>query len=445
MDLTSIKNIRKIRDEIREKIKSVDYNANKANNYGSENEYTFKGIIGGIDCLLTDISTLTKAPNKFIAISTFDERNIIYSYLSRINSYFATPNNFISQFEALKILIRNYNIRGTAERQVEFESEISNLIKIKLSIQEELNELKKIKAEIEKENELLKEQAETSNEKLGEIEEQLENIISRKTELTKQTENLKAYNDDLILSKQQADDNLEEIVNSLNEIKSNEKLITSFANKVQERDKKLSELENLTETNSQKLKDYETERIAILAESKKLIESAKTALNYKTAEGISASFQVQYENANDKYVFGSWIIGAIVCLLITIGLGIWILQNVPNDLVILFARISLLPLPIIGAIFCANQYTKQKNIIEDYAYKMVLAKSIVGFSEQLKKNGTENNEEYIHYIKTALEEIHKDPLRKRNNSNAKHSKIEPTNLAQIGELVEKIIKLMKVE
>ena len=76
---------------------------------------------------------------------------------------------------------------------------------------------------------------------------------------------------------------------------------------------------------------------------------------------------------------------------------------------------------------------------------MVLAKSIVGFSEQLKKNGTENNEEYIHYIKTSLEEIHKDPLRKRNNLNIKDSKIEPTNLAQNGDLVEKITKLIKVE
>ena len=43
----------------------------KTDNYGSENEYSFKGIIGGIDCLLTDISTLTKAPNKFIALSTY--------------------------------------------------------------------------------------------------------------------------------------------------------------------------------------------------------------------------------------------------------------------------------------------------------------------------------------------------------------------------------------
>lgn len=445
METSSIKNIRQIRDEIREKIKSVDYNKNKDNNYGNENEYSFKGIIGGIDCLLTDISTLTKGTNKFIAISTFDERNTILSYLNRINTYFESPINFIPQFESLKILVRNYNIRNISERQIEFEKEISNLTKLKLSLQEELNEVKKIKSEIEKENESLKEKVELSNEKLEEIEEELESIITKKTELTTQTEKLKSYNDDLISAKEKADENLEEIVNSMNESKSNEKLITSFANKVQERDKRLTELEVLSEENNKKLLEYDNERQNILSESKKLIESAKTALNYKTAEGISASFQVQYEKANNKGVFGWWIFGAIICLLLTIGLGIWILHNVPNQMVILFARISLLPLPIIGAIFCANQYTKQKNIIEDYAYKMVLAKSIVGFSEQLKKNGTENNEEYIHYIKTSLEEIHKDPLRKRINSNSKEPKSTPTDLNQIVELFEKVKKLVNVE
>jgi hypothetical protein len=445
MELTTIKNIREKRDEIREKIKSVNYSQFKTNTYGSENEYTFKGIIAGLDTLLIDISTLTKAPNRFIAISTYTERNNIYSYLNTINSYFETPNNFISYFEELKILIRNFNVRGISERQIEFESEISNVTKIKLELQEELNLVKKIKTEIEKDNEIINEKVEGSQEKLEEIEKELEIITTRKLELIKQAESLKSYNQELAKSKVKTDEYLEEILNSTTESKSNEKLITSFANKVQEREKRLNELEVLTEENTQKLISYESERNNILTESKSLIESAKKALNYKTAEGISSSFQVQYENANNKFVFGSWIAGAILCLLGTIGLGIWILQTIPNDLLILIARISLLPLPIIGAIFCANQYTKQKNIIEDYAYKMVLAKSIVGFSEQLKKNGTGNNEEYIHYIKTALEEIHKDPLRKRTNANSKDSKIESTNLSQIGELIEKITKLIKVE
>ena len=102
----------------------------------------------------------------------------------------------------------------------------------------------------------------------------------------------------------------------------------------------------------------------------------------------------------------------------------------------------MIPLPIIAAIFCANQYVKQKNLIEDYAYKMVLAKSIVGFSEQLKKDPSEDKGEYIHYMKVALEEIHKDPLRKRDQKPVEN-KIENFSIKEILEVAERMVKIGK--
>jgi len=442
MELTTITQIREKRDSIREKIKSLDLNGN-ANSFGTENEYSFKGIIGGIEALLTDISVLTKAPKKFVKISTGAERQNIVENLTRIETYLSTPQNFVSHFEALKTLLRSYNIRNISERQIEFEGEIEEVRKIKLQLQQELIDVGKIKNEIDENNTLIDEKVETSNKKLADIESELESIIERKNELIEESETLNEINTSLKSTKESADRNLEEITTALTESKSSEKLITAFANKVQERENRLNELEQKTEENNIKLDDYEKERKSILVEANKLIESAKKALNYKTAEGISASFQSQYNDSKNKWAIGGWIAGAIVCLLGTIGLGMWILQTNPDYIGLLIGRISLLPLPIIGAIFCANQYTKQKNIIEDYAYKMVLSKAIVGFSEQLKKNGTENNEEYVHYIKTALEEIHKDPLRKREKNDERKS--ESPNLKELIELSEKIVKMTKLE
>lgn len=208
-----------------------------------------------------------------------------------------------------------------------------------------------------------------------------------------------------------------------------------------ERENKLGDLEQKTDENTTKLAQYEEQRISILKEANELIKSAKQALKYSTAEGISAAFQNQYENSNKKIIFGSWIAGAIVCLICTIGLGIWILEESQTSLGIMIGRISLLPLPIIGAVFCANQYTKQKNIIEDYAYKMVLSKAIVGFSEELKKNGSDDSSEYVHYIKTALEEIHRDPLRSRQSKN--ENKAKDSNLKDLVEMAERIVNMTK--
>lgn len=442
MEIGSITQIREYRDRIREKIKSLDKNLNKDSKYGYESEYVFKGIIGGIDSLLTDISTLTTAPQKFIKLSSYNERSSIIGYLETIERYLETPNNYISQFEALKTLLRSYNIRSISERQLEFEKEIEDCLRLKLQLQEELKVIKDIQKEFDDNNSQLTNTIEEIDIKFKTIETELETIIETKNQLISDSEELENINQNLTSIKSSANETLEEIKESLSESAKNEKLINSFSNKIHEKDNRLAELETATENNTKKLVEYQNERSKIISEAESLIESAKLALNYKTAEGISASFQEQYNSANNRWIFGSWIAGAIICLLCTIGLGIWILESSTDDILLLIARISLMPLPIFGTFFCANQYTKQKNIIEDYAYKMVLSKAIVGFSEQLKKHGSDNNEEYIHYVKTALKEIHKDPLRKRDRKNSNSVK---SNLNELVEVAERIVKMSKSE
>jgi hypothetical protein len=46
----------------------------------------------------------------------------------------------------------------------------------------------------------------------------------------------------------------------------------------------------------------------------------------------------------------------------------------------------MMSLCVLSATFCATQYNKQKNLIEDYAYKTVLSKSFIAFAEELKKH-----------------------------------------------------------
>ncbi len=127
---------------------------------------------------MTDISTLTKAPAKFISLSTYTERSTMVQYLTRIDTYFNAPSNYIPQFEALKVLLRNYNVRSWSERQLEFEFELSATLKIKLKLQGELAEIQEIKKSIEGNNAEIDSYFESKNEKLAEIEESLHLIPS---------------------------------------------------------------------------------------------------------------------------------------------------------------------------------------------------------------------------------------------------------------------------
>lgn len=436
----SIQTIREKRDKIREKIKTLNLKNYENQRFGAENEYTYKGLIGGVESLLTDLSTLTQYENKFIKLSNYSERKQIADNLINILNYLESPANLYSYIENLKIILRTYNIRNFSENLIQFEEEIDEIKKLRIELEEVLSESNELKEEISNKNNKINNLHNEADEILDGIKENFKNISNEFDKLSENSNKVKLLNDELEEIKGTADSHLADIIDFRTKSESNQKLIDNFATKIQDRDKRLTELEQKIIENDKALSKYEEERETLLKEAEALIESAKTALNYKTAEGLSASFSEQYKNSNKTRISAGWIIGASVCLFITLVLGIWFLHNISEDnkWYFIVGRLLLLPMPIIGAIFCANQYTKQKNITEDYAYKTVIAKSIVGFSEQLKKNSTDNSE-YITYIAKALEEIHKDPLRARehNSSKVKLDKI------QFDKLVETLPKLLE--
>lgn len=446
METPVIIEIKKLRDDIKTSLETIDRTQYYSNNYGPEREYSGKGLYLGLESLLVDVSYLVKSHNIFISISTLSERNQIKNELANIHSYLSSPEQLYQHIDNLKTLLRIYNIRGNSERWEHFAEVNKKLLEQSDEFGEVLKEVNTIKETAVVAKNSIDEKIKEIAEKFEEVEEKIQEVEEVKTEVEENSEKLKTINTALEKVKEQADENLEGIVESYNEAKANEKIINSFAQKVQERESRLGEIQQLTEDNKQKLADYENERIKILEEAKKLIESAKTALNYKTAEGISASFQTQHENAKLWRHSGWWMIAASVFILIAIGLGVWIASDSTNKIHLIIGRIAIIPLPIIAAIFCANQYVKQKNIIEDYAYKMVLAKSIVGFSEQLKKDASDDKGEYIHYMKVALDEIHKDPLRKRNSTKSEDksgNKIENLSLKDFVDVVDKLSKIGK--
>ena len=217
-------------------------------------------------------------------------------------------------------------------------------------------------------------------------------------------------------------------------------------------EKQYNEQKKLLENNTnaiieheETIKNYKETYSAKLSEAENLIEEAKIALNYKNAQGLSAAFSSQLTEAKSNKKTISWIIGAALFIIATLAIGVWIVTGWGMDydavsgnntrmIYNLIGRLSMIPFTITGAIFCANQYTKQKNIIEDYAYKTVLAKSIIAFSEELRDKSPER---YTEYLSTILKEIDQDPLRKRVQDK------EVVSLKDSKGLIEKLIELLQ--
>ena len=217
-----------------------------------------------------------------------------------------------------------------------------------------------------------------------------------------------------------------------------------FIAKIDERESQLNRQGKSTEEYNVKLEEFAKSYGEKLDEVQNLIEKSKQALQFTTAEGMSAAFATQYQNANKWYYKVGWLSGALVFVILTLLIGAWIVtgygvqQKEETMWFSLIGRLSMIPFTIYAAIFCSQQYVKQKNLVEDYAYKSVLSKSIIAFSEELRKN---DPEKYTEYLSTVLREIHQDPLRKRGKEKEDDSYKESAGiLGRVIDLAQAVIK-----
>jgi DNA repair exonuclease SbcCD ATPase subunit len=437
----SLNNIKDLRDKISRsleiyqnnmRINSVDMTTHQ---YGSEQEYSIYSLIGGIKNILTSISYLVKSHNIFVTISTYSERTSINTHLTNLNSQIQNKQlqQIAATIDQLKIIIRNYCLQIDKERFVDYTNEMDNLRRTAMLLDEEITNTKNRLTESGNLYDEIQKAKTTIDEKLEEIE-------SNKEELeTKVDEFVSKFGDFKNLA-EKATENEVITATKLEEIKESEDVFNDFIQKIDVREKQLEKQNSSTQDYEKTLIKYSERLQKIEEEAQNLIDKAIQALNYSNATGLSAAFSAQHTIANDKWIKRGWLIGAGVSISVTLLLGIWIVTgwgidpDIKNPIMSIVGRLSMIPFALLAAIFCANQYVKQKSLIEDYAYKTVLAKSIIAFSEELR---TKEPEKYAEYLSTILKEIHQDPLRKRGKEK------DEVTLKDTTGLVEKIFDGIK--
>lgn len=407
MDTPTITQLRELRDSISKARKTIKPKEHSDQKYGNENEFTAKGVLAGLDALTTDLSALLRAPNRFLQVSTYHERTNLVQHFKNIKTHITNKdiNNLAVTLDQTKSLIRPYGVRESSERKEEFLNHIDEIQRKCESLGDYIDKLEDIKQQGEKSQEEINAAYESLSSKVSELSKR----SSELDELLAKTDNVRKESE---LYLQNDKKNTQEINSLLNDAKSHKEIIESFSKRVEKREAQLESQEEKTEKFNETLDEYGVTQKNYLNEAEALIDNAKTALQYKTAEGLSAAFSEKYQETKSDRSTKAWVISAGMFVFLAIGVGIWIVWEKDLNLDAIVGRLSLLPILLGAAWFCASQYVKQKNIAEDYAYKSVLAKSIVGFSDQLASE-TNKGQEYTHYIKSVLEEMHNDPLRRQ--------------------------------
>lgn len=414
--------------------------------WGDEREYTPNRLVAGLQNLITDISCLVDNPEYFIRLSTHRERNDIHNWLSYMTSYVKsnTPSSVVSYLEELKHHLRPYNLRTDKKRMIAFHQSIDELTKKSELLTQVLEEIRNKEGEINQISNDISKQAESVSEKeesietlLKQSEEANEELDTLKTNLEEIAEEIRTLHSSSLDAKTQACGYRDEVKEFVEEIADHQKRI----------EKQRAQFETFEETLDKNTK----EQGEYLERALELIEESQKALQYTTSVGLSASFDAQCKELKGWYSFKlwSWLVASAISVIGVILIGKWLINighntingDVTSMWMQIIGRISMIPLLVAATIFCAGQYSKQKALLEDYSYKLTLAKSMVAFSEELREKDPERHREYLSMV---LSEILQDPLRHRVDPNVKETSGGfEKKLDSVRKLLETLAKVSK--
>ncbi len=387
--------------------------------YGMEQEHTHQELLDELARILVDLRTLTESPKQFLSLLTFDDRDNIKLALKKAMAVLPSPGELFNYIDQIKTTIRPFNIRHTEERFFTTQNKLAEL-------EEEKTKLQRILYDMRRDIKTVKQNIFKSEEILQTSQQQQQAVQQQQQDLTEKLANTESQ-------VQESQNHASEISEFKNTVDSYKPDIDAFMQEIADREQQLEDQKSRTDEYNERLVEFSDEHKNRLKEAEALIEKAKTALEYQQAVGISAAFKTRLNRLEDVKWWKSentvWLFAAIAFSGIAIYLGYELIQAIGGTsttdsngtshnitLASLIARFSVMTLPIAAVWFCVGQYTKNKNVAEDYAYKTVLAQSIIGFSEQLK-NDDQSDTSYLDYVKKMLDEIHQHPLK----NHKKHS------------------------
>lgn len=396
MQTEKIKQIKDYLDPIENSLKTFVLKEHRGEYFGSENEYTAESLKAGLKAILSDVRALTKAHAEFVRLSTYQERCDIESLLDQINNNLVGKNylDMATNLDRLKSIVRQYNFRTSSESEEVLKSRINTLLGMSSTLEENLDDVGKIRAAAQEVYEKIQ-AAENSHDTFTELLARLEEKSDQISALHGKTQSQN-----------------EQAAQMAEAVKGYQGSVDTFLETVAEGESQLANQAESKKKYEEALNQYEDERKEILEEAQALINEAKSALEYKTGQGISAAYLEKYIAARRmRYTLG-WLVGSVVFIGLALGVGLGLVNigdtnnTGDNMMLLIINRFTLVPMMVAGAWFCALQYIKNKNIAEDYSYKAVLAQSMVAFMEKL---GDKNNPLFIRLL---LNQVLQDPLRK---------------------------------
>lgn len=244
-----------------------------------------------------------------------------------------------------------------------------------------------------------------------------------------------------------------------NETSSTQRLATSVQNdaEISALEKKINEfftqindyrtkIDATTDSASTTVTNNTNQTNTLITKLKDLEDQIKKQIQKATGFSLFHSFQTRQESISKSKNF--WVKVLAGLLMVTASLTIYLINTVAAIDTAFFLKLSL-SVPLIFAIsFCTIQYSRERRLEEEYAFKSNISISLVPYQELVEKlvniDQPEERQRYATFIMDSITKVFTSPteeiFKEKNKSNGLG---DGKTVKQITELIEALTKGLK--
>lgn len=351
-------------------------------------------------------------------------------------------DNLVNAIERLNTSIWEYGIHNLSDEILGYQTKLNQLKNLELEVnklKEELKDGLNIKSDLEG----LVDQGEKTSESLqatlGKSEENAHSVADILTKTTEIDQQIAAK---LATIQQNEDASTKHLAIT----KTSSAEVTALDAKIKEFYEGIDQYKDKMTTTSEDAKknvnDNKAATDVLISTLQELENQIKDQLQKATGHSLFHSFQKRKETL----VVSKWIwSGALLLLLCCAALwSYWLSSNTAQLDTAFYLRLSL-SLPLIFAItFCATQYSHERKLEEEYAFKSNISISLIPYKELVEKiistEKPEEKEKYASFIIESINNVFTSPTGKVFDHKENQKGLSDKALKQLISIIEPILK-----
>ena len=223
----------------------------------------------------------------------------------------------------------------------------------------------------------------------------------------------------------------------------------AFEKKIKEFYAQIDESRNKTNTIMQDsqntVQENNKQAELLISKLKELEGQIKVQIEKATGFSLFHSFQTRQERLASGKRF--WAVALALLVAASISLTIYIFNTTNNIDAAFFMKLSI-SLPLIYAIaFCNVQYSRERKLEEEYAFKSNISISLIPYQELVEKltakDAKDERDRYATFMIESISKVFTSPTEKIFDHGEKPSNINNKTLKQLFELLAPLVKALK--